>query len=77
MKLSPIHRRDFIKRLRRLGWEGRYEGTKHQSMRRVTATGAIKIPIPNPHGSGEISVPKLREMLREMGISPDEWVKLK
>ena len=77
MKLSPIHRRDFIKRLRKLGWEGPFPGKRHQMMRRVTPTGTIKVPIPNPHGSGEISVPKLKELLREMGISADDWIRSK
>ena len=69
MKLSPIRRRDFIKRMQQLGWEGPYEGGKHQFMRK----GAAKLPIPNPHGGGEISVPKLRELLREMNVAPEEW----
>ena len=69
MKLSPIHRRDFIKRLRKLGWEGPFSGTRHQLMFK----GARQLPIPNPHGSGEIPVPKLRELLREINVTPQEW----
>ncbi len=36
-------------------------------------SGPKKLPIPNPHGGGEISVGKLREILREIGVSPEEW----
>jgi hypothetical protein len=52
MRLTPISRRDFIKRLRSMGWEGPESGGKHQYM----IKGEAKLPIPNPHGRGEISV---------------------
>jgi predicted RNA binding protein YcfA (HicA-like mRNA interferase family) len=68
-RLSPIHRRDLIKRLRNLGWEGPFQGSKHQLMFK----GSRQLPIPNPHGSGEIAVPKLREILREIGVTPQQW----
>ena len=74
MKLSPIHRRDFIKRLRALGWEGPSPGGKHQYMRKGMGEGAFKVHVPNPHGSGEISVPLLRRILRQADISPNEWL---
>jgi predicted RNA binding protein YcfA (HicA-like mRNA interferase family) len=69
MRLTPISRRDFIRRMQNLGWDGPLSGGKHEFMVR----GAMKLPIPNPHGSGEISVGKLREILNEIGVSRDEW----
>ncbi len=69
MRLAPISRRDFIERLRNLGWEGSFAGGKHEFM----IKGAMKLPIPNPHGRSEISVGKLREILNEIGVSRDEW----
>jgi hypothetical protein len=69
MKLSPIHRRDLIRKMRNLGWDGPWSGTKHQ----VMFKGPRQIPIPNPHGHGEISVSKLRELLREMDVTPQQW----
>jgi predicted RNA binding protein YcfA (HicA-like mRNA interferase family) len=69
MRLTPISRRDFIRRLRNLGWDGPFPGGKHEFM----VKGAMKLPIPNPHGSGGISVGKLREILNEIGVSRDEW----
>jgi len=44
-------------------------GGKHEFM----IKGAMKLPIPNPHGRSEISVGKLREILNEIGVSRDEW----
>jgi hypothetical protein len=37
--------------------------------------GKAKLPIPNPHGSGEISVPMLNVILREIGVSREEWLR--
>ena len=34
----------------------------------------VILPIPNPHGSGEISVPNLKEILHEVGIRTDGWL---
>jgi predicted RNA binding protein YcfA (HicA-like mRNA interferase family) len=70
MRLTPIRRRDFIKRLRKLGWEGPFSGGKHEYM----VKGDFKLAIPNPHGSGEISVGKLKEILNEIGIETLEWI---
>jgi len=70
MRLTPIHRRDFIKRLRKLGWDGPFAGGRHEFMTK----GDFKVPIPNPHGSGEISVPMLKEILNEMEIETRVWI---
>ena len=70
MRLTPIHRRDFVKRLRSLGWEGPFAGGKHEFMLK----GESKLPIPNPHGSGEISVAKLKEILNEIAVSREDWI---
>ena len=34
-----------------------------------------KIRIPNPHGSREISMELVKEILRQVGISYEEWDK--
>ena len=67
--LTPVSRRELIRRLRKLGWEGPMPGGKHEFMGR----GEAKLPIPNSHGSGEISVGKLAEILNEIGVSREEW----
>lgn len=33
----------------------------------------LKLRIPNPHGSGDISYSLLKEILRQAGISNEEW----
>jgi predicted RNA binding protein YcfA (HicA-like mRNA interferase family) len=69
MRLTPITRRELIKRLRNLGWDGPFPGGKHQ----FVVKGAMKLPIPNPHG-GVLSVGMVSEILKETGISREEWL---
>jgi len=71
----PCKRRDFIQKLRRLGFSGPYSGTRHQFM--VFEQYRLAIPA-NP----EYSVPQLRVMLREVegiiqrAITLEEWSSL-
>ena len=68
----PCKRRDFIRRLRKLGFEGPYTGTRHQFM--VYKQHRLAIP-----STAEYSVPQLRMVLREVEqmvnrqISAEEW----
>ncbi len=68
----PCKRRDFIQRLRKLGFEGPFSGTRHQFM--VYEQHRLAIP-----SNVEYSVPQLRMMIREVEglishkISVDEW----
>ncbi len=68
----PCKRRDFIRRLRKIGFEGPYTGTRHQFM--VYKQHRLAIP-----AQAEYSVPQLRMVLREVEqiidrqISAEEW----
>jgi predicted RNA binding protein YcfA (HicA-like mRNA interferase family) len=68
-KLIPVSRRELIKRLKRMGFVGPYAGPDHAFMVR----GTNRVKIPNPHGQ-EINVNLLSEILREAGISREEWL---
>ena len=69
---QPCKRHDFIKRLRQLGFDGPYSGTRHQFI--VYEHHRLAIP-----SNSEYSVPQLRMMLNEtqaiLGRSVDakEW----
>lgn len=67
-RLTPVDRTELIKRLRRLGWEGPRSGGVHSFM----VKGRHKIRIPNPH-QGDIGLDILTTILRQAGISRDEW----
>ena len=74
-KWASCKRRDFIKKLRQLGFDGPFSGTRHQFM--LFENHRLAIP-----SNAEYSVPQLRFMLQEVGevigreISNDEWVNL-
>lgn len=65
---GPIKRRDLIRALRRLGFDGPYAGGSHQYMVRAEH----KLYVPNPH-SGEISQALLVRILQQAGIDRSEW----
>lgn len=69
---QPCKRRVFIKRLRKLGFDGPYSGTRHHFM--IFKNYRLSIP-----SNAEYSVPQLRMMINEIesiinsSISPDLW----
>jgi hypothetical protein len=69
---TPCKRSDFIRKLRRLDFDGPFTGTRHQFM--VLSQKRLAIP-----SNTEYSVPQLRMMIREaealMGreVTSDEW----
>jgi len=66
--VEALSRKEVIRKFRFLGYSGPFSGGKHQFM----AKGSHKIRIPNPHGS-EIGVSLLKEILRQGGISTEDW----
>jgi hypothetical protein len=72
---KPCKRRDFIRKLRKLGFEGPYSGTRHQFV--VFENHRLAIP-----SNAEYSMPQLRIMIREVEeildrkINLNEWEKL-
>jgi hypothetical protein len=73
---APCKRLDFIRRLRKLGFDGPFSGTRHQFM--IYEQYRLAIP-----SRADYSVPQLRVMLREVedivgrSISPGEWNELR
>ena len=67
-KLRPVSRREMIKRLKNLGFDGPFSGGRHQFLVRAD----VRLVLPNPH-RGEIGVDLLSRILRQAGISRDQW----
>lgn len=67
-KLGPVPRRDFLRRMNALGFQGPFSGGKHQYLVR----GEIRLPVPNPH-QGNIGPGLLKRILNEAGVSRSEW----
>ncbi len=70
-KFGPISRRNLIRYLRQLGFEGPYPGGKHHYMIRETT----RLAIPNPHRS-DIDRGLLLRILQQADISRAIWESL-
>ena len=68
-RLASVSWSELVRRLKKLGLEGPYHGTKHPYMMK----GEKAIILPNPHHSQDISVDFLVRFLRDAGISREEW----
>jgi predicted RNA binding protein YcfA (HicA-like mRNA interferase family) len=74
-RLNPCKRTDFIKKLRKLGFDQPRSGTRHQFM--IYQQYRLTIP-----SNSEYSVPQLKMMIKEVEnimsceITIDEWNKL-
>ena len=66
--VGPVKRRDLVRFLRRLGFQGPYRGGRHQYMVRDDTT----LRIPTPHQE-DIGTGLLLRILRQAGISREEW----
>ena len=67
--LNPLSRRELVRKLKALGFEGPFPGGKHEWMRR----GGLRLTIPNPHRSA-IDPGLIRRILRQANITIDEWL---
>jgi predicted RNA binding protein YcfA (HicA-like mRNA interferase family) len=65
---GPVSRTVLIRTLRVLGFDGPYPGGRHMFMIR----GNVRAIIPNPHRR-DIGVNLLARILREAGVSREEW----
>lgn len=66
---SHVSRKELIRKFKALGFSGPFSGTKHQFMKKDKK----KIRIPNPHKSGDVHISLVKEILRQAGISNNEW----
>jgi predicted RNA binding protein YcfA (HicA-like mRNA interferase family) len=67
-ELKPIKRKELIRCLKQLGFEGPFSGGKHQYMIKDN----LRLTIPNPHQK-DISVSLLSKILRQGKISREDW----
>jgi predicted RNA binding protein YcfA (HicA-like mRNA interferase family) len=68
---GPISRKNLVRHLRTIGFDGPYSGGKHSFM----IKGDLTLTIPNPH-KGDIGRELLARILRQAGISHRQWEQL-
>ena len=66
-KVTP--RPVMIRKFRALGFDGPHSGSKHPFMRK----GKLTVTIPNKHKGDEVRRGLLREILKQAGISEQDW----
>jgi predicted RNA binding protein YcfA (HicA-like mRNA interferase family) len=71
-EINPISRKELISKLKTLDFEGPFRATRHQYM----IKRKHKIFIPNPHGGKDIGIPLVKKIIRQIGITQDEFIKL-
>ncbi len=72
-RLSPLKPEEVVRRLRKLGFTGPVPGGRHARMVRATSGQIIPIPM---HRGKDVSIGLIRAILREVGISPEDWNQL-
>jgi predicted RNA binding protein YcfA (HicA-like mRNA interferase family) len=68
---GAMKRKDFIRALKDAGFAGPHAGGKHEFM----VKGNLRLTLPNPH-QGEIGRDLLSRILKQAGITREEWEKL-
>ena len=72
-KLSPERPPVVIRKLRQLGFDGPFGGGRHVFMRHPETR--VKIPVP-VHQGRDIPVGTLAAIMKQAGVSTEEWSKL-
>ncbi|MFA4975063.1 MAG: type II toxin-antitoxin system HicA family toxin [Candidatus Paceibacterota bacterium] len=66
--LNNISFKNLVIKFKHLGFNGPHAGGRHLFM----SKGNFKVRVPNPH-KGDISRSLVAEILRQAGISKDDW----
>lgn len=72
MRYGPIKRRDLVDGLKKFGFSDPIrprKGSDHDFM----VKGERRVKIPNEHRRQEIGIQLLSDILKQAGISRDEW----
>jgi len=68
-KLAPVSWQELVTGLRRLGFDGPFQGGKHPYM----IKGNLVLTIPNPHRT-QISIDLISHILKQAGITREKWL---
>lgn len=69
-KLVPVSRRELVRRLGTLGFQGPFKGSDHDYMVR----GETRVTIPNLHKGKDIGVRLLIQVLKGAEIDRANWI---
>jgi len=69
-KIRPLSWNELVHKLREAGFDGPYQGGKHPFM----IKWELVLTLPNPHPE-DISVDLIVRIIRQAGISREDWLK--
>jgi predicted RNA binding protein YcfA (HicA-like mRNA interferase family) len=69
-ELSPVSWPNLVRRLRKLGFDGPYQGGKHPYMIKDN----LVLTVPNPHHN-IIGLALLSRILRQADVTKEEWLR--
>ena len=69
--LNPVSLTEFVKRLKKYGFDGPYSGGNHLYM----ISNNLRLTIPNPHKK-EIGIDLLTRLLKQAGIEKGKWLNI-
>jgi len=72
-RLTPLKPKQVFRKLRRLGFVGPIPGGRHARMVHPQTGQIIPVPV---HQDKDVSVGLIREIIREVGITREEWISL-
>ena len=72
-RLTPLKPVEVFRKLRRLGYVGPISGGRHMRMVNLQTSKIIPVPV---HGSSDVGVGLIREIIKEADITRDEWIEL-
>ena len=72
-RLPPMKAREVIGVLRRAGWHIDHTTGSHYIMRHQDKPGAVPVPY---HGNADIKIGVLRSIIRQAGMSVEEFLSL-
>jgi predicted RNA binding protein YcfA (HicA-like mRNA interferase family) len=71
VELSPVSWTDLVKKLRKLGFDGPYQGGRHPYMLK----GNLVLTLPNQHRK-DIGIALLSLILRRANVPKEQWLKV-
>jgi predicted RNA binding protein YcfA (HicA-like mRNA interferase family) len=73
MKLKPLHRKELIRKIKKLGFDGPFIWGNHDYL---INKNNFKIVIPNTHSWKDIPVPIISAIIKQLNVSRNIFIEL-
>ena len=74
-RMAPISRKELTRRLKKLGFDGPFHGSKHDFM--VRHADEYRLPLPRKDAkSREVGVSLQKRITKEIAVTREQWMAL-